>query len=81
MHKSSNPNNFRNKKYIQEMDKQFKTMFRSYHKYIAYRNKLLNELTLNEEDKNILDSIDLKFKKNMERASKRIQKEDFQCIK
>ena len=80
MHKSNDPNNFRNKKYINEMDKQFKTMFRSYHKYISYRNKLLNELTLNEEDINEMKNIDSKFKKNIEKAANRIKKEDFNVL-
>ena len=55
-------------------------MFRAYHRYIAYRNKLLNELTLSKEDKAALQKIDKKFCTNIDRSRKRIDKEDFKDV-
>ena len=52
-------------------------MFRAYYRYIAYRNKLLNELTLSNEQKIVLSEIDRKFVKNVNIASKRVDKDDF----
>ncbi len=77
MHYSNNENNFRNKQYLELMDKEFKRMFRAYHKFIAYKNKLENELTLSVEDKKELDHIKSKFKRNVLIATKRISKDDF----
>ncbi len=74
---SSNPDNFRNFKYLDKMEEEFKTMFRAYHKYMSYRSKLLNELTMDEQQCKRVSDIDAKFVKNLKRASKRIQKEDF----
>lgn len=75
MHHSDDINNFRNKKYIEECAKNEKEFARSFHKYIAYRNKLLNELTLSEEQKKELADIDRKFGNNMLR-NYRIAKKD-----
>lgn len=80
MHKSDNSSNFRNEQYINNMDIEFKRMFRAYHKYIAYRNKLLNELTLNEEQIKKIHKIDVKFCKNISKANIRINKEDFSNV-
>jgi len=77
MHFSSDENNFRNKRYLNEMEKEFKLMFRAYHKYISYRNKLKNELTMSKENIDEMNKIDKKFCKNIKIASKRIEKEDF----
>ena len=80
MHFSDNPNNFRNKQYLSNMEDEFRRMFNAYHKYIAYRNKLRNELTMNEEQKEIMNKIDKKFVKNIKISNKRIEKEDFQNV-
>lgn len=77
MHYSNDENNFRNKQYLKSMDKEFKRMFRAYHKLIAYKNKLENELTLSVEDKKELDRIKSKFKRNVCLANKRVHKDDF----
>lgn len=77
MHKSNDENNFRNKLYIEEMNKNFILMFNAYHKYIAYRNKLLKELTMSDDDNLKLDIIDKKFRKNIKLAERRINKDDF----
>ena len=77
MHISNNENNFRNKKYLTEADKEFKRMFRAYHKYISYRNKLKNELTMSKEDEQELRTLDEKFVKNISLAYKRIKRGDF----
>ena len=71
---SDAPNNFRNIKYIECMEEEFKKMFRAYHKYISYRNKLLYELTLNSEQRERMEEIDERFVKNLKRASKRIER-------
>lgn len=78
MHISNNENNFRNKKYLAEADKEFKRMFRAYHKYISYRNKLKNELTMSKEDEKELQTLDEKFVKNISLAYKRIKRGDFE---
>lgn len=77
MHFSDDPNNFRNERYLAECDAEFKNMFRAYHKYIAYRNKLRNELTMSDEQRAELHEIDVRFTKNVRRAYKRIQQDDF----
>ena len=77
MHISNDTTNFRNDKYLQELELNFKQMFRAYYRYIAYRNKLLNELTLSNEQKIVLSEIDRKFVKNVNIASKRVNKDDF----
>ena len=77
MNYSDNENNFRNKKYLENMDKEFKRTFRAYHKFIAYKNKLENELTLSDEDKIVLDNLKKRYKKNIEMAHKRVNKNDF----
>ena len=77
MHFSDNPDNFRNRQYIDNMKMEFKHTFRAYFKYISYRNKLLNELTIDEEQKEEIKSIDERFIKNINRAYKRINKENF----
>lgn len=78
MHKSSDTKNFRNQKYLENMEQEFKRMFRAYHKYLAYRNKLRNELALSDNDVEQLNFLDQKFIKNINKAEKRIQKEDFE---
>ena len=80
MHISNDTNDFRNKKYLDEMQKNFILMFNAYHRYIAYRNKLLKELTMSDSDKDILASIDKKFTKNINKANERISKDDFTGI-
>ena len=77
MHISNDSNNFRNKKYLAEMDNEFKNMIRAFHKYISYRNKLLHELTMSDEDKIEFKRIDDKFIRNLNKSYDRIQKEDF----
>ena len=77
MHLSDDTNDFRNEQYLKELELNFKQMFRAYHRYIAYRNKLLNELTLSNEQKIVLDRIDKKFIRNVNIASKRVNKDDF----
>lgn len=77
MHYSDDSSNFRNERYLAECDREFKNMFRAYHKYVSYRNKLLNELTMSEEQRKKLLLLDVRFKKNVERAHGRVQKEDF----
>lgn len=81
MHHSLDENDFRNAEYLKEMEMNFKHMMRAYHKYIAYRNKLLNELTLSDSDRKILYKNDVKFKSNIERMAKRIDKVDFDYSK
>lgn len=80
MHISNDTNDFRNKKYLDEMQKNFILMFNAYHRYIAYRNKLLKELTMSDSDKDILASIDKKFTKNINKAKERVNKDDFTGI-
>lgn len=77
MHISNDPNDFRNKKYLAEMENEFKNMMRAFHKYISYRNKLLNELTMSDEDKIKFEKIDAKFVRNLNKSYERIQNEDF----
>lgn len=77
MHISNDPNDFRNKKYLAEMENEFKNMMRAFHKYISYRNKLLNELTMSDEDKIEFEKIDAKFVRNLNKSYERIQNEDF----
>ena len=77
MHYSDDENNFRNKEYLNQMQTEFLVMFRAYHKYIAYRNKLLNELTMSDDNKVELNAIDKKFCKNIKLAERRINKDDF----
>ena len=60
------------------MEKEFKRTFRAYHKYIAYRNKLLHELTMSEDDKERMLQLDRKFKKNIKKASNRVDKDDWE---
>jgi len=74
---SDDSNNFRNTQYLNEMNTQYLAMFRAYHKYIAYRNKLRNELTMSNEQKKAMSIIDAKLKKNLKRAALRVEKEDF----
>ena len=64
---SHDPNNFRNARYLNEIHEQYLAMFRVYHKYIAYRNKLRNELTMSNEQKEVLSKIDVKFIKNIKK--------------
>lgn len=80
MHKSNDENNFRNKVYLNNMNQEFLNMFRAYHKYISYRNKLLKELTMSKEDKEIMLEIDKKFCKNIKKAESRVNKDDFKGI-
>lgn len=80
MHRSRNQDNFRNDDYLNEMAKEYRRMCRAYHKYISYRNKLLKELYLNNEQISDLNSIDIKFCKQIERSRKRIEKEDFMNV-
>lgn len=77
MHISNDTNNFRNQKYIQNMETEFKNMFNAYFKYISYRNKLLKELTVTDEQRKHIRDIDRKFVKNVNKAKKRVEKEDF----
>lgn len=77
MRRSNDVENFRNEEYLQNMSIEFKRMFNAYHKYISYRNKLNNELTMSDEQKDIMSNIDKKFIRNIKRANDRIQKEDF----
>lgn len=77
MHFSNDSNNFRNRKYIDCMEMEFKNMFRAYHTYISYRNKLLKELTINEEQKEEIKAIDERFVENLNRSYKRVNREDF----
>lgn len=77
MHFSNDPNNFRNKKYLAEMEDEFRNMNSAFHRYISYRNKLLHELTMSDEDKTEFDKIDEKFIRNLSRAYNRIQNDDF----
>lgn len=77
MHISNDVNNFRNEKYLNELELNFKKMFRAYHRYIAYRNKLLKELTLSENQKQTLAKIDEKFIRNVNVVTKRVTKDDF----
>ena len=73
MHISNDPSNFRNKKYLAEMENEFKNMFRAFHKFMSYRRKLLYELTMSDEDKIEFDRIDEKFVRNLNRSYDRIQ--------
>ncbi len=77
MHISKDTHNFRNQKYIQHMETEFKNMFNAYFKYISYRNKLLKELTVTDEQREHIREIDKKFVKNVKRAKKRVDKDDF----
>lgn len=77
MHFSKDTNNFRNEQYIENMEQEFLHMFRAYHKYISYRNKLLKELTISEEQQKKIIEIDQRFIYEIKRANKRINKDDF----
>ena len=77
MYISNDKNNFRNEAYLKEMDKEFKRMFRAFHKYIAYRNKLMNELTMSEDDVQTMLRLDKKFVSNSRVVGRRIKKADF----
>lgn len=77
MHFSDDPNNFRNKRYIDFMEEEFKNMFNAYHKYISYRNKLLKELTTNEEQREQIKKIDEKFINNLDISYKKVHKDSF----
>lgn len=80
LHKSDDKNNFRNGKYLSEMEKNFHYMFNAYHRYLAYRGKVMNELTLTNAQKYRLYKIDEKFKKNILKSYNRIMKEDFKML-
>lgn len=77
MHFSDNPNNFRNKKYMDCMEEEFKKMCRAYYRYISYRNKLLKELTTNEEQREKIKKVDQKMVEYIDRFYKRVHKEEF----
>lgn len=77
MHISNDPSNFRNKKYLAEMENEFKNMFRAFHKFMSYRHKLLHELTMSDEDITEFAKINDKFVRNLNRSYERIQKDDF----
>ena len=77
MHISKDVNDFRNDKYLTELRREYLNMFRAYHRFIAYRNKLLNELTLSTEDKDRLIKIDKDFCLDVIKAERRIHKDDF----
>lgn len=68
MHRSDDPNNFRNERYLQECKRNFLEMFRSYHRYTSYRNKLRNELTMTDEQRERLEDLDRRMAKNMRRT-------------
>lgn len=77
MHISNDPNDFRNKKYLAEMENEFKNMFRAFHKFMSYRHKLLHELTMSDEDITEFARINDKFVRNLNKSYERIQKDDF----
>lgn len=68
MHHSTDPNNFRNSKYLDECKAKSKAMITYFHQYISYRTKLKEELTMSDEQKNELDKIDYKLGKNILRV-------------
>ncbi len=74
MHYSNDSTNFRNKQYIENMEMEFKNMFRAYHKYISYRKKLLEELNVSQEQRMQIEEIDQRFIKNLKRVNRRVQK-------
>lgn len=77
MHIANDPSNFQNKKYLAEMENEFKNMFRAFHKFMSYRHKLLHELTMSDEDITEFAKINDKFVRNLNRSYERIQKDDF----
>ena len=80
MYYSNDENNFRNKVYLEELNKNFMLMFNAYHRFISYRNKLLNELTMSETDKVEFQKVTDKFLRNSYRLLRRIEKDDFKRI-
>lgn len=76
MHKSNNPNNFRNEKYLNECEDNCKSMIRSYHKFVSYKNKLENELTMTDDQRNRLEKVKNIMKKNIRRIHDIIEKDD-----
>lgn len=77
MHYSDDENNFRNKRYLGECERNFKRMFSSYHVYISYRNKLLNELTMKQEEREELKVFDRKMAKNLLSAYSTLKEKGF----
>lgn len=47
MYHSNDPNNFRNKKYLDKCKENGRNVTNSFHKFISYKRKLENELTMN----------------------------------
>lgn len=65
MHHSDNPNNFRNQKYLDECTENRWDIGRSVCRYASYRDKLVNELTMSEEQKKELAKLDNGVAKNI----------------
>ena len=80
MHISNDTNDFRNKKYLEDLRREYLNMFRAYHRYISYHNKLCKELTLSNEDIILMNDIDKDFCEDIRRAERRIHKDDFNGI-
>ena len=74
MHYSNDATNFRNEQYIENMEMEFKNMFRAYHKYVSYRKKLLEELTISLEQRGKIKEIDQRFIRNLKRVNQRVKK-------
>ncbi len=49
-------------------------MFRAYHKYVSYRKKLLEELTISLEQRGKIQEIDQRFIRNLKRVNQRVKK-------